>query len=414
MKKLWLIFKHEYTRHVLRKRFLMALLSVPLWILVVFIIGILSVVLLNDNTPVGFIDPSGIITQAAVPDEETNPIVPPVEFIPYATEGKARAALDSKTIQGYFVLDAAYPRVRDVKVVYLKEPDNRVTNQFRDLLRYNLLQGQPQELVGRVIEGPNVVMEAVDDGRSLSDNNWVQILIPFVASVFLLISVFTSSGYLMQAVVEEKENRTMEILATSVSPGQIMTGKVVALIMVGLTQVTIWSAVPVALVLFASAYVPFLQELGLDWKMGLVMVATVIPTFVLISALMATIGATVTESREGQQVSSLVTLPVMAPLMLLSLIMMNPSGPIPVALTFFPLTAALTLLLRMGFSTVPTWQIIASSGLLILSAIGSLWLAGRVFRLGMLRYGNRIGWREIAGLIFRRPRRAVVPQQVTQ
>ncbi len=414
MNKFWKIFKHEYTRHVLRKRFLVALLSVPLWILVAFIVGILSVVLTINTTPVGFIDPSGVIQQTELPYKETSSITPPVEFISYATEGEARAALDAETIQAYFILGATYPEERSVQLVYQKEPENRVVNQFRDLLRANLLSDQPAELLERVIEGPNMVVEAVDDGRTTSENNWMQILIPIVASVFLLISVFTSSGYLMQAVVEEKENRTMEILATSVSPGHIMSGKILALILVGLTQVFIWAAVPVALVLLASPYIPFLQELGFDLKLGLVMLATIIPTFILISALMATIGATVTEAREGQQVSTLVTLPVMAPIMLLTPIMMNPTGPIPVALTFFPLTSALTLLLRMGLSSVPTWQIIIACGLLIVSAIGSLWLAGRVFRLGMLRYGNRIGWRELGGLLMRRPQRTPVQRQVTQ
>jgi ABC-2 type transport system permease protein len=64
-------------------------------------------------------------------------------------------------------------------------------------------------------------------------------------------------------------------------------------------------------------------------------------------------------------------------------------------MSLFPLTAALTILLRSAFVTVPTWQIVLGVVLLLISAVGSLWLAGRVFRLGMLRYGKRLGWKEI-------------------
>jgi len=130
---------------------------------------------------------------------------------------------------------------------------------------------------------------------------------------------------------------------------------------------------------------------------------TALPTFVLISALMATIGATITESSEGQQVSALVTLPAMAPFMLMSAILANPGGIIAVGLSLFPLTAALTLLLRMAFASVPLWQTILSVTLLIVSAVGALWLSGRVFRIGMLRYGKKMGLKDIMAAITSRP-----------
>jgi ABC-2 type transport system permease protein len=205
-------------------------------------------------------------------------------------------------------------------------------------------------------------------------------------------------------VVEEKENRTMEILATSVSPWQIMIGKIAALICVGWTQVFIWSAFPLLLIVLVQLNTPFLQNVQIDWGLIGLIVVTAVPTFVLISSLMATIGATITEAREGQQVMTLVTLPVMAPLMLLSVIIANPNGLIATIMSFFPLTAGLTLLMRVGYGTVPSWQMALSISIQVLSAVGALWLAGRVFRLGMLRYGRRMGWKDVF--------RAALPQQV--
>ena len=246
-----------------------------------------------------------------------------------------------------------------------------------------------------------VAMIATQDETQTQNNDWFKIVMPIVAAILLIMAIFTSSGYLMQAVVEEKENRTMEILATSISPTQIMSGKVIALIGVGLTQVLAWALFPILGVLVARAYLPFLQDVTIDVRQLGLMLLLVTPTFILIAALMAAIGATVTESREGQQVSGLITMPVMLPFMLMGVLVNNPSSPVAMVLSFFPLTSALTLLLRMAFSSVPPWQVYLSTAILLVSGIGSLWLAGRIFRLGMLRYGQRMTWKDILQAIRR-------------
>ena len=120
-----------------------------------------------------------------------------------------------------------------------------------------------------------------------------------------------------------------------------------------------------------------------------------LPTFVMVSAFMALIGATVSEAREGQQMIGLISLPIWIPYMLIGLIMENPNSPLTVGLSLFPLTSALTMLIRQGVTIIPGWQIAVSAIILVLSAAGAIWLAGRAFRLGMLRYGKRLAWREI-------------------
>ena len=411
MKKIWIIFKHEYTRHVLRKRFLFALLSVPLWILITLAAGFLSVALQLNPTPVGYVDQSGLLEgiDPQVADAELGD----VELRPFAGEAAARAALDEKQIQAYFVIPPGYPQQPQTRWVYFEQPSGNVIGQFNALLRAGLLRDQDPRVARRLLEGAQISVADVEEARPGDGIDWFKVVAPIAAGIFLMISVFTSGGYLMQAVVEEKENRTMEILATSLSPGQIMTGKVLGLLSVGLTQVLVWSAFPLLALGLAAPALPFLFGVTIDWKLVGLIVLTALPTSVMISALMAAIGATVTEAREGQQVSTLITLPVIAPYMLLSVILLNPNGLIAVALTFFPLSAALTLLMRMAFSSVPTWQIVLSVGLLILSAAGSLWLAGRIFRVGMLQYGKRMSWKEVLAAV-RQPAAIKQPAAVRQ
>lgn len=399
MNKFWMIFKHEYRRHVLRRRFLLALLSVPLWFVFAVGLGILSVALQVDSRPVGYVDLAGVIKHNRLVFGGV-PFTDSVEFEAFSDQAEARAALEESRIQAFFVLPEAYLAERAVRLVYHEEPSNLITSQFQRLVRYNLLDGQPA--AERVFDGPHLVYESTSEARSAEGGGFLKALAPFIAGLFLVISVFTSSGYLMQAVVEEKENRTMEILATSASAGQIMNGKIMALISVGLTQVLAWSLPPVALLLFARGALPFLDSVALDWNILWLALVTALPTFVMMAALMTAIGASVTEASEGQQMMGLITMPVMAPYMLMPLLVANPGGPLAMGLSFFPLTACLTLLTRIGFASVPAWQVAVSAGLLVISAAGSLWLAARVFRLGMLRYGKQLGWKELFRLVLRR------------
>ena len=115
----------------------------------------------------------------------------------------------------------------------------------------------------------------------------------------------------------------------------------------------------------------------------------------MVSALMAAIGATVTEAREGQQIMSLFSLPLWLPYMLVGMLAVSPNSPLAVGLSLFPFTAPMTMLLRDGMTIIPVWQIAASSIILVISSLACVWLAGRTFRLGMLRYGKRLRFREV-------------------
>jgi ABC-2 type transport system permease protein len=128
------------------------------------------------------------------------------------------------------------------------------------------------------------------------------------------------------------------------------------------------------------------------------MFAVAAPTYVMFAALLTALGATVADTQQAQQISGLGSSLVMAPVwLLLGVIIEDPDGLATTLLTLFPTSALPTLSFRLGFAPVPEWQIAASVASVSLSALAALWLAGRAFRLGMLRYGQRLGWRELVG-----------------
>ncbi len=395
MKKVWLVFKYEYLRHVLRKRFIFALLSFPMLFLGVIVVGIVMVLLEYNPHPVGYVDLSGLLANPIALPAEKDTLFPPLQMNRYENEASAKAALLGKQIQAYFIIGADYQQSGIVRMFALDTPSNSAQSQFTDFIRTNLLAGQPPEIVKRLLLGPAMTVRASGGTRHVSENQFLNLLLPLAGGFLYLIAVNTTGGYLLQALVEEKENRTMEIIITSLSPGQLMAGKIAGNMCVGLTELLAWIVFGLATLWVGVRFIFPDLSLHLDSGFILLNLATFIPSFVMVAAMMAAAGATATESREAQQVAGLFTIPIMIPFWLTTPLMMNPNSALSVGLSLFPLTAPVSLPLRAAFTTLPAWQVAASLSLLVALAIISIWFAGRAFRLGMLRYGKRLSWKEL-------------------
>jgi ABC-2 type transport system permease protein len=129
--------------------------------------------------------------------------------------------------------------------------------------------------------------------------------------------------------------------------------------------------------------------------MFVIMALLFLPAFVMVAAMMSTIGAIMTEMREAQQISGIFSLLFTIPFYAMSTIMTNPNSTLAIILSYFPPSAPITVLLRMGLTTVPTWQIALNILILVIFAVLSVWLAGRAFRLGMLQYGKRLSLKDL-------------------
>jgi ABC-2 type transport system permease protein len=213
------------------------------------------------------------------------------------------------------------------------------------------------------------------------------------AFVFLLL---INSGYLMQAVVDEKESRTMEVLVTSASPTQLIGGKVLGVVAISFTQLAVWTITSILAVAVAHHLgIDWLQDLSLDLGTVLAAAGLAIPAYVMACALMAAAGAMIVSAHESQAAGTPFAVLHLAPLYLAWAIVMTPNALLPTILSFLPFTALLTVTLRNIFTAVPAWQVAAGIAVQAACAVGAIWLAGRAFRLGMLRYGRRLRLREL-------------------
>jgi len=407
MSKIWPVAEREYRRNVFSKGFILAILSVPLMITVAVVVGTIASRADQNTNAIGYVDLANWLLDPVQPPRRggspDSPSVPKhVPLIAYPTEQAARAALEAGEIQAYYVVTANYALSKQVEMVYFKPPDPDATSQFWDFLQINVLAPVlPPHVAERAVAGSNLIVRWPDDapggGREFSQRTFLNTFAPPLVGVAVVALLLMSSGYLMGAVAEEKENRMVEVLSTSLSPGQLMRGKIVGILGVTLTQLAAWVAfAAVAILLGRQVFdVAFFHNLSIQWSIVLKMLLLAAPAFVMFAALMVTVGATVVDVHEGQQVMALLIQPFMVPLWLMQPLIEHSDSPLSLGLSLFPLTALPSLSLRIAFTQVPVWQIALSAGILALCAAGALWLAGRAFRLGMLRYGQRLNWREI-------------------
>jgi ABC-2 type transport system permease protein len=196
----------------------------------------------------------------------------------------------------------------------------------------------------------------------------------------------------------------MELMITSLKPEQLMVGKALGLMAVSLTQLGIWALTGAIATWVATRGLEIVRLGQVPWSTVGVILAFFFPGYALVGGLMAAIGSAVTEQRQGQQIAAILNLVFMAPFFLVALVMAQPNSPLMVALTLFPPTAFLTVVLRWSVSIVPWWQL-ALSWLLLVGAAGcSLWAAARILRAGMLRYGQRLSLRGVLAALKTGPR----------
>jgi ABC-2 type transport system permease protein len=393
-----LISKNEYMKRVRKKSFMIGTLIFPVIFGVIIAITIYIIEKDVNKKPLGFIDHIGLL--------ESNPIdmvenYKTVAFIEFPNQEKAKQALINKEIQAYVVIPKNYFDQLDIDLYYWDEqPDQSVLSDFNDLIRSNLLQEGSNQLQARIIEGIDFTIKSVDSTRTFDeDSGFISILFPMAVALFFIFAVMGASGYFLQAITDEKENRTMEIVITSISPLQLIGGKSLGLIAVAFTQVVIWLSTIFITLSFLPMFFPELQGYSLPWGILIVFIIFFIPSFVFISGIMTAIGGAVTELQEGQQIAGLLNLFFTFPLFMTALVVANPDNPFLIFLSFWPTTSFLMMTLRWGFTVIPIWQIVLSWIILVLCGIITLWAASRIFRFGMLNYGKRLSLKIIIQVI---------------
>jgi len=398
MNKTFLIFRHELVHTIKRKGFIIVTLIVPVLALLAIgvfqLTSIISKPTVIETITIGYIDEVGGFDQYI--SQGT------IELIRFEATEDATAALINDEVSEYFVITSDYIATGVIYRYTLEkelETPQPIATAIKIFLTSNLLSGKvPPETIYRIETPPYlVVTRLTETGEVASDQGgFGNVIIPGIFSLLLAFSLVLSSNYLVQGLGDEKESRLIEVLLSSVSPRQLLIGKVLGLGAAGLVQVAVWLAsAPLLLKLASSTFGGFISTIQLPTNFLILGIVYFILGYSLFAALSAGTGAISPNAREGQQLATIYTLLAFVPLWFSSLLFLFPDSPIWLALTIFPITAPIAMMLRLGVSDIAAWELAVSISVLLLSIIGVLFLATRAFRVYILMYGKRPGLREI-------------------
>jgi ABC-2 type transport system permease protein len=395
--KTFLIFRHEFLNTIKRTGFIIMTLIVPL----VGILGIGIIQLVSgiagptvEKTSVGYIDESGGFQQYTTQGNIT--------LVRYDTPDDAIKAMVKGNIKEYLVIPSNYTSNGMINRYTLEkqlDASPATMTAVKNFISSNLLAGKVSSATVGLIEAPlNLVTTRLTKTGAVAaeQGGYANLIFPGVFSLLLILSIIFSSTYLLQGLGEEKENRLIEILLSSVSSRQLLTGKVLGIGAAGLAQVVVWIvSAPLLLKMASSMLGGFISTVQLPANILVLAVIYFILGYSLFSVISAGIGAISSNSREGQQLIGVLTLPALVPLWFSSLLMLFPGNPLWVVLTIFPISAPVAVMLRMGVSGVAVWQLVASIVVMLFSIIGLLFLVIKVFRIYILMYGKRPGLGQI-------------------
>ena len=394
MSKTWLIARHHFRQETQKRTFVLVLFSLPLFLALSIGMGFLFSRLEQEQVVLGYVDQAGLLAQVPAGNDNDE-----VELVSYDTRAAARAALDAGQIDALYLLPADL--AGQTELIYYEPPSGGAVRHFEDAVRLNLLAGQPPDLAARLMSRPVVTVRATELNREFAGGGpSAGDFVPMIAAAVFSFLVLTTSGYMVAVVAEEKENRTMEVVVTSVSPGQMMAGKLLGTLGIAAIQLSVWLAFLALGFLIGRGVlqVDWLQDLTVRWRSVLSIVIVAVPFYFCIAALMTLVGTMLTDSQEANMAAGLFFIPLFLPFYLIMPLAANPNGPLAVALSLFPVTSVMTMAVRSLFSEIPVWQVAAAVGIALACGVALSWLTGKALRMGMLRYGRRLRLGEILGM----------------
>ncbi len=418
MRKTWIIAKHEFIVTVRRKGYLLVLFGMPL-----LFAGIIGVSLLtqesleNDvshSAPTGVVDQSGLIdfslesglaTEAAKNAPDANLLAKPLrgknsKILSYTEPDEALRDLRNGSLSVVYVIEKDYLETGKI-ACYVAEkgifsdltPMDR--GRLYTLIRASLIKSQMDPQIVKRVLAPGMIRQVrvskkgLEKASNESFKEMAEFFGPFSMFLLLTMSIFFSSGYLLQGIAEEKQNRVIEVILSSVRPTELLVGKIIGLGAAGLLQVVFY----VGLLFFPAITVFALFHVSVTNL--LLSVVYFLLGYLLFAGLMAGTGILGNSPQESAQLSAIWTLASVIPMFLLAPISESPNSWLARGLSFFPLTAPVTMLLRVSAAEVPKLDIIISILVLILGIAAAIRGSAKIFRAAALMYGKRPSLREI-------------------
>jgi ABC-2 type transport system permease protein len=437
MSKIGLVLSREYTTRVRKKSFIIMTILMPALMAAMFILP--AYFMSQDDTKVRTIavyDGSTILLGQLESSDYTK-----YKFIPQEEYDKIK---DNLKTTDYYALLVIQPNVLNTKTVQLISTSN-ISFDVKNQIQKNIRSIIEKEKMAEVIKQTSIpdleariaatktpisvtTIKLGESGEAKKSSTEIGMILGYIFGFVIYMFILLYGQMVMQGVMEEKQSRIVEVIISSVKPFELMMGKIIGIALVGLTQLGLWIILGIAIIAGAKGMMPAAQHAGTATEviaqsqmvaqaaspaemdkiqeilsmLGSVNFPLILGCFIfffiggylLYSSMFAAVGSAVDAMEDAQQFM----MPIMMPIILAILVMMsaikNPEGGVAFWFSIIPFTSPVVMMARIPFG-VPAWQLALSMLVLIVTFVGMVWAAGKIYRTGILMYGKKASWKEL-------------------
>lgn len=443
MHKIWLIIQREYLTRVRKKSFIIMTFLTPLLLAAFMVIPAWLATISDSEDVVMVLDESGLFADKLESKED-------LKIIPIAAGSLEQAKTayqetDYTALLHIPKLDLDNPE--GIRLYSKKNTSLQVKFRLENMLEKEIesqrfmASGIDREMLNKMKANVTMTTVNLSESGERDSNVWVTSGAGIIGAVIIYFFIFLYGVQIMRGVIEEKTNRIVEVMISSVKPFQLMMGKIVGIAGVGLTQFLLWVVLSTIVVVGVQAAfdikpapTPIEQmQAGRDLATGeesaqtqeesqadmLSEVSSAISNlnfplllgcflfyflggYLLYGSLFGAIGAAVDNETDTQQFMFPITIPlIISFIMSYTVVIQNPDGPVAFWMSIIPFTSPIVMMVRIPFG-VPASELLLSMGLLIVGFIFTTWIASRIYRVGILMYGKKINYKELSKWLFYR------------
>jgi len=442
MKKIQIIIIREYLIRVKSKTFLLSTLLTPLAVVAIAAVAILASTWKEDEQfEIHLQDKTGVFTPMLEGKKGE------LTFSTHLPEGISLTTwLQEDKNRGYLIIDSSFiladqPRAEiqssgNIPISLKSTLEDTLTKVIRKI---RLIEsGITQEQMKRITQEVKLkTLKVTEEGTERSSTG-IAAMLGYVMGILIYIFMFSYGMIVMRGVIEEKTNRIVEVIISSVRPFQLMIGKILAIAAVGLTQFLIWIILLVGISAMAMPMISGdiqttqkvqgelqnmqgMQEMQgnlptgdenqmaeeitagirqFDFSLIFYFIFYFLGGYLLYGSLFAAVGSAVDQESDAQQLIWPITIPLIIPMMLLGTILQQPDGSVAVFCSIFPFFSPVCMMVRLASIQVPWYEIVASMISLIVTFLIVIWLAGRIYRTGIFMYGKKPSIKEVIRWVF--------------
>ncbi len=448
MSKISVIIQREYSTRVRKKSFIIMTILAPLLMAAIFIVP--TLIMTNESQEfkkIAVVEDGSDLFREAIPSTDD------AEFV-YLENVDIDEIKSNFSEAGYYGILYISPLVVNVpnavQLISKKQPPLNLTTYISSVMEKEI---EKQKLLAYDIENLDEILKNVrsrvsiqtiridDAGEVKETSTGVAMVMAYLGGFLMYMLVFIFGSQVMRGVIEEKTNRVVEVLVSSVKPVELMMGKIIGIALVGLTQFLIWIALTIGVATVLTKVIasksetvietvqsmpqsivsgelneqmsqasaqqaslnPQLAELmGIlktlkNQSWGLILFSFIfyfLSGYLLYASIFAAIGSAVDNETETQQFMLPVTIPIILALMVAMGTMQNPESSLAFWFSIIPLTSPIVMMARIPFE-VPAWELALSMGLMVVTFVAFVWMAAKIYRTGILMYGKKTSYKEL-------------------